>query len=112
MVIRLDVRGVRVSQPGQALLPSSRLTAILSETLDEELHIEGGDQITVRGSTNASTPAWLRVHSRRYASSAECPPPRSRPNRFTPVERTGAGIFSPATPDPTELAPGDKMTMA
>ncbi|HZZ81486.1 MAG TPA: DNA polymerase III subunit beta [Gemmataceae bacterium] len=52
IAVRLDVRGIRVSQPGHALLPSARLLAILSETLDEDLHIVTGDHITVRGSTN------------------------------------------------------------
>src|SRR4051812_50127634 len=65
----------------------------------------------VRGSTNASTPAWLRVHSRRYASSAECPPPRNRPNRFTPVERAGGGGFFPPAPNPTDTAPDGKVAV-
>src|SRR5262245_24924786 len=47
IAVRLAVRGILVSQPGQALLPSARL-----QTLDEDLHIEAGDHITVRGSTN------------------------------------------------------------
>jgi hypothetical protein len=65
----------------------------------------------VRGSTNASTPAWLRVHSRRYASSAECPPPRNRPTGSRPSNARG-GHLLPRHRTPTGVVPSDKMTMA
>jgi len=38
--IRLDVRAVTVSEPGEALLPASRVLAILRESTDEEMTIE------------------------------------------------------------------------
>src|SRR5438309_423330 len=38
--IRLDVRGLKVEQAGEAILPASRLLAILRESQDEELTIE------------------------------------------------------------------------
>src|SRR5476651_805149 len=37
--IRLEVRGIKVEEPGEALLPTSRLIAILRETTDEEIKI-------------------------------------------------------------------------
>ncbi len=51
--IRLDVRGIKVEEPGEALLPTSRLIAILRESTDEELTIEASiDKCIVRGATN------------------------------------------------------------
>jgi DNA polymerase-3 subunit beta len=38
--IRLDVRGLTVQEPGEAILPASRLVQILRETPDEEMAIE------------------------------------------------------------------------
>src|SRR6202521_4700524 len=38
--IRLEVRGLKVEQPGEAILPAARLLAILREAQDEELSIE------------------------------------------------------------------------
>jgi DNA polymerase-3 subunit beta len=50
--IRLDVRGVKVEEPGEALLPTARLIPILREATDEELTIEAGpDSCSVRGSS-------------------------------------------------------------
>jgi DNA polymerase-3 subunit beta len=50
--IRLDLKNVRVGQPGAALLPAGRLIAILSETADEELALQGSDsEVVVRSST-------------------------------------------------------------
>src|ERR1700722_12070842 len=40
--IRLEVRGIKVEEPGSALLPTSRLVAILREATDEEMTIEAG----------------------------------------------------------------------
>jgi DNA polymerase III subunit beta len=51
--IRLDVRGVKVEEPGQALLPCGRLLAILRETTDEEMTVEGdSEKVVVRGFTS------------------------------------------------------------
>ncbi len=50
--IRLDVRGIKVEEPGEALLPMSRLVSILRESNDEELTIEAGpDSCTIRGTS-------------------------------------------------------------
>jgi len=51
--IRLDVRGVKVEEPGDALWPTGRMVAILREATDEELTIEAGpDGCAVRGQAN------------------------------------------------------------
>jgi len=51
--IRLDVRSVKVEEPGEAILPAARLVAILRESTDEELTIEAGpDACVVRGQFN------------------------------------------------------------
>jgi DNA polymerase-3 subunit beta len=48
--VRLEVRGVNVEEPGEAILPAARLTAILRESADEELHLEASpDACLVRG---------------------------------------------------------------
>jgi DNA polymerase-3 subunit beta len=51
--IRLDVRSVKVEEPGEAILPAARLVSILRESTDEELSIEAGpDACVVRGQLN------------------------------------------------------------
>jgi DNA polymerase-3 subunit beta len=51
--IRLEVRGVKVEEPGEAILPTARMTAILRESTDEELHVEAdADRVQVRGQAN------------------------------------------------------------
>jgi DNA polymerase-3 subunit beta len=51
--IRLDVRGVTVSEAGEALLPASRVLAILRESTDEDMSIEVDDRhCLVRGTSN------------------------------------------------------------
>jgi DNA polymerase-3 subunit beta len=48
--IRLDVRNLRVDQPGEGIFPAAKLLAILRESQDEELVIEANtDACTVRG---------------------------------------------------------------
>jgi len=50
--IRLEVRGIKVEEPGEALLPTARLISILREANDEELTIEAGqDACSIRGSS-------------------------------------------------------------
>src|SRR5437762_183029 len=50
--IRLEVRGIRVEEPGEALLPTTRLVSILRESNDEEMTIEAGpDACRVLGQT-------------------------------------------------------------
>jgi DNA polymerase III subunit beta len=51
--IRLDVRGLKVQDAGEALFPTGRMIAILREATDEELVIEAGpDTCVVRGQAN------------------------------------------------------------
>src|SRR5437016_2062071 len=51
--IRLEVRGIKVDEAGEALLPTSRLMAILRESTDEELTLEASpEKCVVRGNTN------------------------------------------------------------
>src|ERR1700760_3263761 len=51
--IRLEVRGIKVEEPGEALLPTARIISILREATDEEMTIEAGpDACVVRGNTN------------------------------------------------------------
>src|SRR5262245_55567733 len=51
--IRLDVRGVKVDEPGEALLPAGRVLAILRESTDEEMTIEADPKhCLVRGQAN------------------------------------------------------------
>ena len=51
--IRLDVRGIKVEEAGEALLPMGRFIAILREADDEEMVVEAGpEKVVVRGNTN------------------------------------------------------------
>lgn len=51
--IRIEVRGIKIEEPGEALLPTARLISILREATDEELTIEANpDACKVVGSTN------------------------------------------------------------
>src|SRR5260370_21599398 len=51
--IRLEVRGMRVEEPGEALLPDQRTIAMLSESTDEELSIDANPQAClIRGQLN------------------------------------------------------------
>lgn len=51
--IRLDVRGVKVEEPGEALLSAGRLIAILRESNDDELTIEATPEACfIRGQRN------------------------------------------------------------
>jgi DNA polymerase-3 subunit beta len=48
--IKLEVRGVRVEEPGNALLPTARLTSILRECQDQELSLEAdANSCVIRG---------------------------------------------------------------
>jgi DNA polymerase III subunit beta len=50
--IRLEVRGIKVEEPGEALLPTARLISILREATDEELVIEASPAACfIRGSS-------------------------------------------------------------
>lgn len=50
--IRLDVRGIKVDEVGEALLPTTRLISILREATDDEMTIEAGpESCSVRGSS-------------------------------------------------------------
>jgi DNA polymerase III subunit beta len=51
--IRLEVRGVKVEEPGEAILPGARTLAILRESTDDELSLEAdNDRCLVRGQFN------------------------------------------------------------
>jgi DNA polymerase-3 subunit beta len=51
--IRLEVRGITVDEPGEALLPAGKVLAILRESTDDELAIEADAQTClVRGQFN------------------------------------------------------------
>lgn len=51
--IRLEVRGVKVDEPGEALFPTARMISILRESADEELTVEAGPEAcVVRGEHN------------------------------------------------------------
>ncbi len=51
--IRLEVRGVKVEDPGQAILPAARTLAILRESSDEEFEIDAdNDRCQLRGEHN------------------------------------------------------------
>jgi DNA polymerase-3 subunit beta len=51
--IRLEVRGVKVEDPGEALLPTGRLVSILRESTDDELTIEANiESCVVKGARN------------------------------------------------------------
>ncbi|HMC89081.1 MAG TPA: DNA polymerase III subunit beta [Gemmataceae bacterium] len=51
--IRLEVRGLNVEEPGEALLPASRMLAILRESTDNEMAVEADVQsCQVRGEHN------------------------------------------------------------
>lgn len=50
--IRIEVRGIKVEEPGAALFPTSRLVSILRESTDEEMTIEAGpESCIVRGAS-------------------------------------------------------------
>src|SRR5207248_2085767 len=77
--IRLDVRGIKVEDAGEALLPTSRLISILRESTDEELIIEAGpDSCTIRGASPSlrclvkiqqPSPIYLRSRRRSITKS-------------------------------------------
>jgi DNA polymerase-3 subunit beta len=51
--VRLEVRSVRVEEPGEAILPGARTLAILRESMDEELLLEAdADKCLIRGQFN------------------------------------------------------------
>lgn len=51
--IRLEVRGVKVEEPGEALLPTTRVVSILRESADEELTVEADpDRCVIKGQGN------------------------------------------------------------
>ncbi|HEV3262234.1 MAG TPA: DNA polymerase III subunit beta [Gemmataceae bacterium] len=51
--IRLEVRGVKVEEPGEAILPGARMIAILRESTDDELHLEAdADRCLVKSQFN------------------------------------------------------------
>jgi DNA polymerase-3 subunit beta len=51
--IRLEVRGVKVEESGDAILPAARTTAILREATDEELQVDASaDACLLRGQLN------------------------------------------------------------
>lgn len=74
--IRLDVRGLTVMEPGDAILPASKLLAILRETRDDELQISAdSSSCTVQGASSyfelpsedpAQFPDWPAFTEEKY----------------------------------------------
>ncbi len=60
--IRLDVRGLTVQEPGEAILPASRLLQILREAPDEELAIEAD-----------AAACWVRGRQAEFEMPSEDP---------------------------------------
>jgi DNA polymerase-3 subunit beta len=51
--IRLDIRSVKVEEPGEAIVPTARMLAILRESTDEELNLDANaERCLVRGQFN------------------------------------------------------------
>lgn len=51
--VRLEVRGVKAEQPGEAIIPAARMIAILRESTDDELKIDANNErCIVRGQGN------------------------------------------------------------
>ena len=51
--IRLEVRGVKVEEPGEAILPTARLIAILREAPDDEIHVDANsERCQIKGQYN------------------------------------------------------------
>src|SRR4029450_7537394 len=51
--IRLEVRGIKVQESGEALLPTNRVISILRESPDEELTVEANtESCTIKGERN------------------------------------------------------------
>jgi DNA polymerase-3 subunit beta len=51
--VRMEVRGVKAEESGEALLPAARVVSILRESTDEEMTIEAGpDACVLRGQLN------------------------------------------------------------
>lgn len=51
--VRLEVRSIKVEEPGEAILPAAQLLAILRESMDEEVSLEANANACVlRGSAN------------------------------------------------------------
>ncbi len=51
--VRMEVRGVQVDQPGEALLPTGRLTSILREVTDQEIVIEATKEASLLRGTHS-----------------------------------------------------------
>jgi DNA polymerase-3 subunit beta len=74
--IRLDVQGLTIEEPGEAILPAAKLIAILREARDDELTIEATtDSCIVRGPTlefempgedPAQFPEWPSFTEEKY----------------------------------------------
>jgi len=51
--IRIEVRGIKVEDPGEALLPTSNVVSILRESTDEELTVEANiESCVIKGERN------------------------------------------------------------
>jgi DNA polymerase-3 subunit beta len=51
--VRMEVRGVKVDESGEAILPAGRMLAILRESTDDEMTVEAGpDACVLRGALN------------------------------------------------------------
>lgn len=86
--IRYEVRGLAVEEPGEAILPVSRLTAILRETSDSEVRLDADERRT-------------RVNT----SASEYEMPGEDPTTFADIAEFGSGDRY------TELAAADLQRM-
>src|ERR671924_1502928 len=51
--IRLEVRSVKTGTPGEAIVPTTRMIAILRESTDEEVRLDASsDRCELRGQSN------------------------------------------------------------
>ena len=125
--IRLDVQGLTIEEPGEAILPAARLIAILREATDEELSIEA-DQTAcmVRGPTlefemagedPAQFPEWPTFTEEKYHEiSAGSLREMIRRTLFAVADETGrysmTGVLWDMDGDTTRLVGSDGYRLA
>ena len=58
--IRLDVQGLTIEEPGEAILPAAKLVAILREARDDQLSIEADPTACVSSAQSTGRPVAMR----------------------------------------------------
>src|SRR3954466_6450877 len=71
--IRLDVQGLTIEEPGEAILPAAKLIAILREARDEQLIIEADPSACVVRNDNRSSPLSFEMPSEDPAQFPDFP---------------------------------------